>query len=341
MKKFLLLLMFPLVFFGQKKSKLLPLPKNTFSKIDKYAKKTPSSATKDIQTLANHLMKKANTDIHKARLIYIWLTENIYYDDKGYNSGKYNDCQASSVLKSRKSVCEGYANLFFELGLRMGLNIKKVSGYSKGYGYLEGKPFLKTNHAWNVIKIGDDWRVFDATWGQGYGENKGGRLRSVKKYDEYWFNVDPYEAIFNHFPDSDNSFVNPSISLKQYEKMPHIGSSFFSLGFDGKEIYSLVNSNIKTKFPETFEVDTYIKFINTPVLKDLKIDNPYYFEVFIPRGLKVALVPNKDKNWKYFDNNNGNFTLNYIPKRKGDITISVQLDNNSHFNTILKYNAIK
>ena len=343
MKKVLfLLLFFPLIFLGQKKSKLLPLPKNTFLKIDNYAKKTPSSSTKDIETLANHLIKKAKTDIDKARLIFIWLTENIYYDDRGYNSGKYNDCQANSVLRSRKSVCEGYANLFLELGLEMGLNIKKVSGYSKGYGYIPGKPFLKTDHAWNLIKIGDEWRVFDATWGHGYGENKGGRLKSVKKFNEYWFNVDPYEAIFNHFPDSDNSFVEPSISLKKYEKMPHIGSSFFTLGFDGKEIYSLVNSNTNIKFPETYQVDTHIKLNDCPILKDLKINNSYQFEVYIPRGLKVALISKKGKNWKYFESDNGDFTLNYIPKYKGDISISVQLENNNSFyETILIYNAIK
>ena len=104
----------------------------------------------------------------------------------------------------------------------------------------------------------------------------------------------------------------------------------------------MVSSNTNIKFPETYQVDTHIKFNDCPILKDLKINNSYQFEVYIPRGLKVALISKKGKNWKYFESDNGNFTLNYIPKYKGDISISVQLGNiNSFYETILIYNAIK
>jgi len=35
----------------------------------------------------------------------------------------------------------------------LGLNIVKVSGYAKGYGYYQGKQFESTDHAWIAFQI--------------------------------------------------------------------------------------------------------------------------------------------------------------------------------------------
>jgi len=52
-------------------------------------------------------------------------------------------------------VCEGFSNLYYVIGAEMGLEIKKVSGYAKAYGYSQGDKFKEENHAWNLIKIND------------------------------------------------------------------------------------------------------------------------------------------------------------------------------------------
>ncbi|MEN9744027.1 MAG: hypothetical protein RLZZ65_1832 [Bacteroidota bacterium] len=100
-----------------------------------------------------------------------------------------------------KAVCAGFADLYTELGKRVGLNIKTVTGYSKGFGYTQGDDFSSSNHAWNAIEIEGQWHIFDATWGQGYGiPGKNGELVCVKQFNPDWFDIEPEYAIFTHLP---------------------------------------------------------------------------------------------------------------------------------------------
>ena len=220
----------------------------------------------------------------------------------------------------------------------MGLEIQKVSGYSKGYGYQEGTHFTKTDHSWNIIKINNEWKIFDSTWGRGNGKTVDGKLKSFKKFNDYWFNVSPYEAIFTHFPkDRALSFVMPPIDLKQYEKMLKINAGYFKLGFNGKETFNKVLQNPKYKTPKIYSYSTYVKMIKAPKNKVLKIDKSYYFEFYIPRGYKVATIDVKNK-WTYFKQKNGFFKLDFTPSEKRNLKISVQHENSKKsFETILLY----
>jgi len=323
-----------------KKYELQPFPRNPFSSIDEYSKKAPASATTDIQSLANYLNKKAETDTEKARAIYIWITDNIRYDDDAFNSGNYSNYTAEYVLQNRKAVCEGYSNLFLNLGEEMGIEVEKISGYSKGYDYKTGKKFDKSNHAWNAVKINGKWKIVDSTWGSGYGENMNGKLVSKKKFDGYWFNVDPFEAIFNHFPENNElSFVQPLISLSQYEQMPNLDKEYFDLGFNGRETFRNVISKLNSEFPKSYSLKTFIKLVSAPKFKTLKIDDSYYFEFYIPRGLKVAAITSSN-DWTYFEREKGKFTLNFSPKEIGELKISVQHEKSEDsFGTILVYNV--
>lgn len=319
--------------------KLQPLPKNPFSSIDRFSKNVPSSETVDVESLAQYLQQKAKTDIEKARAIYIWITDNIRYDDEAYNSGNYPDYTAEYVLQNRKAVCEGYSNLFLALGEEIGIEVEKISGYSKGYSYRVGKKFKESDHAWNAVKINGEWKIIDSTWGSGYGKNVNGKLVSKKKFDNYWFNVDPFEAIFNHFAeDSEFNFIESSISLNQYEQMPNIDEEYFELGFSGKETFSIVNSNPNTEFPKSYSPKTYVNLISAPKFKNLNMNQSYYFEFYIPRGYKVAVI-DSNNDWIYFERDNGKFTINFLPKELGELKVSVQSEKSGKsFDTILVYN---
>ena len=320
--------------------KLQPLPKNPFSSIDRYSRNVPSTATIDVQNLANYLQQKAKTDIEKARAIYIWITDNVRYDDDAYNSGNYPDYTAEYVLQNRKAVCEGYSNLFLELGEEMEIEVEKILGYAKGYGYRKGKKFKESDHAWNAVRINGEWKIIDSTWGSGYGKNVNGRLVSKKKFDNYWFNVDPFEAIFNHLPEDDEfSFIQPSISLSQYEQMPNLDEEYFELGFNGRETFSIVSSNPNSEFPKSYNLKTPVKLISAPKFKNLKINDSHYFEFYIPRGLKVAAITSSN-DWIYFEREKGKFTLNFSPKEIGELKICVHHEKSGKlFDTILVYNV--
>ena len=268
----------------------------------------------------------------------MWLTDNIVYDDAGYNSGRYGDNSALGVLRKRKGVCGGFSNLFQALGEEMGLDIKRVVGYAKGYGYVKGRRFADTDHAWNLIKLKGHWRVFDATWGQGSGTNVKGKLVSKKKFDDYWFNVDPYKSIFTHLPEElDLTYVTPTINLKTFESLANIDDSYFELGFKAKETYQKVRENRRIKFPKCYGVATYAKVKEAPKYEALKIGQSYNFELYVPRGLQIAII-DEQENWTYFEGNKGVFKLHYTPLTAGELNVSIKFDKGGKsFWTLLRY----
>ena len=46
-------------------------------------------------------------------------------------------------MKSRKSVCYGYSDIFLSLAKEADLETVRISGYGKGYGYLPGQNFQR------------------------------------------------------------------------------------------------------------------------------------------------------------------------------------------------------
>jgi len=323
----------------KQKQRLMPLPPNPFAIIDKHARNSSSLDEVDIKSLASYLQQKTHTDLEKSRAIYVWIAENILYDDEAFNSGNYPTYTPTYLLENRKAVCEGFSNLYLALGLEMGLEIEKVVGYSKGYSYEVGSKLDDGDrHAWNIIKINGEWKVFDATWGQGYGKNVGGKLVSTKKFKDYWFNVDQYEAIFNHYPESEEfQFVRPAISLSQYEQMPNIDNEYFALGFSGKETFLAVNSNLNYQTPKSYDGGTHVKVIKAPRVNTLYVNQDYYFDLYIPRADKVAVIDSKG-NWTNFERDNGRFRLNFTPKEVGNLQVSLHhKPNTEYFDTVLIY----
>lgn len=119
----------------EKRKKIPKLIKpDKYAHLDKYSKSTPEKYARDKIVLAKYLAKPAKGDLEKARVIYSWIATHIRYDDEGFNSGKYKDESADSVFARRTAVCEGFSSLFEELGLLMGLEVKKSLAMQKAMG---------------------------------------------------------------------------------------------------------------------------------------------------------------------------------------------------------------
>jgi len=321
---------------------LLPLPNNPFKAVDDYARACPAANESSVQALASYLKQGTESDLEKARAIYVWLTDNVMYDDNAYNSGNYPNYTPEYVLSNKKAVCDGFGTLFKALGDEMGLEIKKVSGYSKGYGYTVGDHFVETTHAWNLIKIAGEWRVFDATWGQGNGSNVNGKLVSKKQFNEYWFNVDPYEAIFTHLPEH-SSFqkVSPTIDLATYEKLPYVREQYFGLGFDGSTAFKDALANKRLQFPKCYSHDSHIEIRKAPPYSLMSFDNTHRFEVYAPRAYKMALIDSKGK-WSYLEREDGVFRIDFKPENEGQLNLHVSFDKDGRsFSGLLQYEVRK
>lgn len=322
--------------------KLEPSPVNLYEKIDKHVRNCPSSSNNNVKAIADYLLKECKTDYEKARGVYVWLSENISYDDASYNAGVNTPQGYEAVLKNKKAVCAGFSDLYFAIGREMGLEIEKISGYAKGYGYEVGSAFKKSNHAWNMIRIDGEWKLYDATWGEGNGSNVNGNLVSKKEFNDYWFAVDPYETIWNHFPENANwTLVQPTIDLKAYESLPYVRPAYFEIGFNAREVYQKYLNNKTLTFPMCYNLGTHIQVIDAPKYEKLVTDYEYSFEFYIPRAYEAAII-DANNNWTYLERNKGVFKLRYTPKVTGDLQIAIKLkEGKVSFGTFIIYKVQK
>lgn len=125
----------------------------------------------EIRALAAALTSGCGRDEERAQAIHDWVCRNICYDyDAYYGRADSGDFSAVGVLQSRRSVCEGYANLTAALLRAAGIPAKQISGYALGLN--AGNTFpqdlfsgtVKSNHAWNLAYIDGRWSYLDTCW---------------------------------------------------------------------------------------------------------------------------------------------------------------------------------
>lgn len=314
--------------------------KNRMQQLDQFAHKTDARYTTSVAHLAAYLGKAATTDYEKARVIFAWIAKNIRYDDYGYNSGKVMDASPEAVLKYRRAVCDGYARLFQALGEEMGLEVVKVSGYAKGYGYVSGKRFPRTNHAWNAVRLNDRWMLLDPTWAAGSATTANGKLKTVYRYDPYWFDVEPHAFLFTHLPvKTEYQLIPKPITLAQYEQMTFVEASMFRLGANGADVLdNLLKGKLKS-LPKTWKSDLDVQLADVPLEGRLMPGRHYTFA--IKAADDVELILKNGKNWHHFKPNGDMHTLQLQPVA-GDVAIMARKKGTKvNFNYFLEYKAAK
>lgn len=121
-----------------------------------------------IRELANRITQGLTDDYAKVLAINDWVATNIYYDFDAFTSGRATAHTAYDTLRTRRSVCEGYAQLANALLRAAGIPSKIVSGFARGVGMertgWDELDHSRPNHAWNRAYVGGRWVVFDATW---------------------------------------------------------------------------------------------------------------------------------------------------------------------------------
>lgn len=192
---------------------------SSFAIIDAHARSAPYYSNPE--KLVNYLVKPCKTEWQKTRTIFIWITDNIAYDDYTHHHGTVTleKCQALNVYRSKKGVCEGYANLFQMLCGFAEIYCMKVNGYGKGVGHYKNEVYTKTNHSWNICEINDEIHLFDITWATGH--NTYGHF--IKSYNEFWWDTPPELFITTHYSENMewNNLAYP-VTKSQFECMTEI-----------------------------------------------------------------------------------------------------------------------
>lgn len=188
-----------------------------FEAIDKHALNAPASATRSVEKLALYLNQNTQSDLEKVRSYYSWITNHIAYDTHSFFKGKSTpETSAEATLKSRKAICQGYSELFKALCDYSNIPCYIVSGYSKGYGYREGKKFTEADHAWNVVFVANQWQLIDATWGAGHVDDK---QKFINKPTDEYFLTPPEKFVLKHLPsDPMWQLLQCPLSLDDYSK---------------------------------------------------------------------------------------------------------------------------
>lgn len=203
-----------------------------FADVDGHALDTAFSASGSVDELALELTATWGTDVEKARAIYAWITDNIAYDVERYEAGVGRNLEALEVIQAGRAVCGGYANLFEAMSDAAGLDVRTVSGWSRGHDsfFMRDELDEEPNHAWTVITLDGSFYLIDSTWGAGYvAENKS----FVKRFNPFYFLTPPEQMIYSHLPEDKLwQLLDTPVSKDEFTGLPLISNELFELGIE-------------------------------------------------------------------------------------------------------------
>jgi hypothetical protein len=204
----------------------------SYDKADKLAAKMPSSATKSCKLMTDYIKSNVTTEEEYLRVAYMWMAKNIGFEKGGdidLTSSYDDDSLANVIIKRKKAVCSGYAELFTKLCIKMGFQAYTVVGYT-----MLNKEIDEDGHAWNAVQLSNgQWKLFDPMWGAG-SLSKG---KFSKGVNDRYFMVDPATFLKTHMP------FDPTWQLMDY---PIKAEAFYKeeVGTKGK-VYFSYNDTIK------------------------------------------------------------------------------------------------
>lgn len=161
------------------------------------------STVDEIVTLANIY----GTDYEKEKFVHDKLVNMLTYD----SSSSINQ-SAFSALVNKSSVCAGYSRAFQYIMIKLGIPCYYVTGDSSG------------DHAWNIVKINDNYYNVDVTW-----DNTGNNM-----YAYFNKNDDDFSATHTRSGLSTNLV---SCSGESYNVNPYVNSKMKIKGIDNLDDY--------------------------------------------------------------------------------------------------------
>ena len=216
------------------------------TELDAWARSAPEELKLSTADLADYLMEPCRTDLELARMIFVWISENIAYDTESFFSGSFKSQDTDSVIQNGTAVCAGYSGVYKTIADHAGLEAVIINGHGKGWGYRRTEP-VSQNHAWTGVKIDGRIILIDSTWGSGYVDNS---RNFVKRFEDRWFDVDPEIFIFSHFPnDKSRQLTAHEYSEEEYSNLPNLYPHVFT----EKITPEFVHSTARYFKPDTIE----------------------------------------------------------------------------------------
>jgi transglutaminase/protease-like cytokinesis protein 3 len=249
--------------------------------------------TKKVPKIAQALTYQFVREEDKARAIYRWIANKIKYDCKEFHRSQLGKRRpklqtVKKVLKRKKAVCGGYANLYKALATSAGLTCESISGFAKNSYDDIGRWQNSTNHAWNAVKINNKWQLLDVTWGSGYVDEDCKKF--TRRFNEIYFLPNPEQLIVDHFPENPEwQLIAEKVEKKDFFNFPLPHSAFFLYDYKFLE---------RSKGIIELAEDEYHNFdfkANFPIESaNLYIENLYKYKIEIVNGVKKKMY---ESNW--------------------------------------------
>ncbi|MFM8433180.1 MAG: transglutaminase domain-containing protein, partial [Bacteroidota bacterium] len=145
----------------------------------------------DLQELVRYLIKGATNERDKFSRIALFIMNSIDYDHPKLSNSQPPEAsyEIRAILAGpyRFGVCADYSRIAVKLCEYAGLTCRYVTGAAKNSAADLNSNSL-SNHAWNILKIGNIQEIHDITW-------EDVTRRGI------WMNVSPSLMIYSHFPD--------------------------------------------------------------------------------------------------------------------------------------------
>ncbi len=262
----------------------------------------------DIRQFTLQIIDTTASQTEQAKSIFNWVAGQIRYDVKALGEIDQAPSSPFQTIKSRKGVCGDFASLYSAMCNSAGIETYVIAGYTKGFGYNKQKPFLRSNHVWNVSYIDSAWIHTDATWGSGglgkrppafrkalyriariaFSNNKVYFIASV---DSSYFNIPLDTLVKTHYPIDPkwlfspapiafNQFVEDSFRIPlaypdyilEIEKVRH-KSDFFLMMEDGS---NATNVNPLNHFDKAYAY--YMNSLSYDIEREITASNKWQFE---------------------------------------------------------------
>lgn len=251
---------------------------NSFSKdlteVDAIVKKYPSRIAKleDVSVLINNDFKIQS---EKARAVYSWITFNIAFDvetafsmnqvsmafsykteqEREIKEKKFKSEVIAKALQSGKAICHGYSMIFERLSQLSGLESKIIVGNLKSDPSQIGENNFITDHAWNAVKIDNEWKFIDTTLGAGYISQKDNSFKF--DFNDSYFFISAENLFLNHFPE-DKKWLTINKTKKDFLELPLYYRDYFRSNYSispKSGIVSSANPNLHLEIKNLDEFD--------------------------------------------------------------------------------------
>ena len=154
----------------------------------------PDSAFRSTTSFSAFLKTRFTSDNDILKAVYFWVAKSITYDAENMYKISFEENPAELIartFRTRKAICQGYAELFNDLCHRTGVKSYVVHGFTKQEGEVRN-----SGHAWIVANVSNEWYGIDPTWGSGYVHDG----RFFRSFTLDYFMVPPEIFILSHMP---------------------------------------------------------------------------------------------------------------------------------------------